>query len=147
MGREVSKQEMRLEEIREIIGARTSLGLLSGRYDWLDDQTMATAVAELDGGQKRLHRLRVEPSRRWASGFACFFFVWVGAPLAIWFRSADYWTSFGICFLPILVMYYPFFMYGLDRAKDGSWPAIGVWLGNLVMLGIGAYWMRRVYRG
>ncbi len=88
MGREIGKQEVRLEEMREIIGARTSLGLLSGRYDWLDDQAMATAVGELDGGQTRLLRLRLEPSRRWASGFACFFFVWVGAPLAIWFRSA-----------------------------------------------------------
>ena len=143
---EVRDQESKQEDSSEIIGARTSLGLLSGRYDWLDDSAMQDTLRELYEGRERLNRLRVEPARRWASGFACFFFVWVGVPLSIWFRSADYWTSFGMCFLPILLLYYPFFVYGLDRAKDGSWPAFSVWLGNLVMLAVGAFWMRRVYK-
>ncbi len=143
---EVRAQQAKLEDASEVVGARTSLGLLSGRYDWLDDSAMHGTLGTLHTGRERLHRLRVEPVRRWASGFACFFFVWVGVPIAIWFRSADYWTSFGMCFLPILILYYPFFIYGLERAKDGSWPSFSVWLGNLVMLGVGAFWMRRVYR-
>lgn len=143
---EVKNQEAKLEDASEVIGARASLGLLSGRYDWLDDNAMHESLNELYNGKVRLTRLRFEPARRWASGFACFFFVWVGVPLSIWFRSADYWTSFGMCFLPILLLYYPFFVYGLDRVKDGSWPTISVWLGNLVLLGVGAFWMRRVYR-
>lgn len=146
IGREVRAQEAKLEETAEMVGARTALGLASGRYDWLDDAAMLGKLEDIYRGRERLHRLRLEPARRWASGFACFFFVWVGVPLAIWFRSADYWTSFGLCFLPILLLYYPFFVYGLDRAKDGSWPAFSVWLGNLVMLGVGAFWMRRVYK-
>jgi lipopolysaccharide export system permease protein len=143
---EVRGQREKIRTTEEILGARTGLGLLSGRYDWLDNQAVHEDMNTLYTGRERLNRLRVEPARRWASGFACFFFVWVGAPLAIWFRSADYWTSFGLCFLPTLLLYYPFFVYGLDRAKDGSWPSFSVWLGNLVMLLIGAWWMRRVYR-
>ncbi len=143
---EVRGLEAKLEDASEMVGARTSLGLLSGRYDWLDDSAMHSTLGTLHAGRERLHRLRVEPSRRWASGFACFFFVWVGVPIAIWFRSADYWTSFGMCFLPILLLYYPFFVYGFMRAKDGSWPSFSVWLGNLVMLAVGAFWMRRIYR-
>jgi lipopolysaccharide export system permease protein len=139
-------QAEKLETTKEIVGARTAFALLSGRYDWLDDETNNGKLNELNSGRDRLNKLQVEPARRWASGFACFFFVWVGVPLAIWFRSADYWTTFGLCFLPILLLYYPFFVYGLDRAKDGSWPAFSVWLGNLVMLAIGAWWLRRVYK-
>jgi lipopolysaccharide export system permease protein len=146
IGNEIRKQRDRLEKTNEIIGARTALGLLSGRYDWLDDENMHKNLVEVYSGRERLHRLNAEPARRWASGFACFFFVWLGVPLSIWFKSADYWTSFGLCFLPILLLYYPFFVYGLDRAKDGSWPSFSVWLGNLVMLVVGAWWMRKVYR-
>jgi lipopolysaccharide export system permease protein len=146
IGHEVRKQRDRIEKTQELIGTRTALGLLSGRYDWLDDEATDKSLNEIYAGRVRLHKLQAEPARRWASGFACFFFVWVGVPLSIWFRSADYWTSFGICFLPILLVYYPFFVYGMDRAKDGSWPSFSVWLGNLVMLGVGAWWMRKVIR-
>lgn len=146
IGREVRQQKEVIESTKEIIGARTSFALLSGRYDWLDDAATQEKLGELYRGRERLQKLQVEPARRWASGFACFFFVWVGVPAAIWFRSADYWTTFGLCFLPILLLYYPFFVYGLDRAKDGSWPAFCVWLGNLVMLAVGAWWLRVVYK-
>jgi lipopolysaccharide export system permease protein len=146
IGREVRQQKEKLASTRETVAARTAFALLSGRYDWLDDATTVDKLNELYRGRERLNKLHVEPARRWASGFACFFFVWVGVPLAIWFRSADYWTTFGLCFLPILLLYYPFFAYGLDRAKDGSWPAFSVWLANLVLLAIGAWWMHRVYK-
>ena len=79
-------------------------------------------------------------------GFSCFFFVWLGIPLAINMRSADYWTSFGACFLPILLIYYPLFALGLDRAKNGMWPAYSVWLGNLVLFAFGLWLLRKVYR-
>lgn len=146
IGREIRQQQALLESTKEMIGTRTAFALLSGRYDWLDDTATHDRLGELYRGRERLQKLQVEPARRWASGFACFFFVWVGVPAAIWFRSADYWTTFGICFLPILLLYYPFFVYGLDRAKDGTWPAFSVWLGNLVMLAVGAWWLRKVYK-
>jgi lipopolysaccharide export system permease protein len=146
IGREIRQQQELLESTKEIVGARTAFALLSGRYDWLDDTATHDRLGELNRGRERLQKLQVEPARRWASGFACFFFVWVGVPAAIWFRSADYWATFGLCFLPILLLYYPFFVYGLDRAKDGSWPAFSVWLGNLVMLAVGAWWLRKVYK-
>ncbi|MDX1925813.1 MAG: LptF/LptG family permease [Pirellulaceae bacterium] len=146
IGREIRQQQELLESTKEMIGTRTAFALVSGRYDWLDDTATHDKLGELYRGRERLQKLQVEPARRWASGFACFFFVWVGVPAAIWFRSADYWTTFGICFLPILLLYYPFFVYGLDRAKDGTWPAFSVWLGNLVMLAVGAWWLRKVYK-
>jgi lipopolysaccharide export system permease protein len=61
-------------------------------------------------------------------------------------RSADHWTSFGACFLPILLLFYPAFMIGLNQAKDGHWPAAAVWLGNLILLLVGAWWLRKIYR-
>ena len=68
------------------------------------------------------------------------------APLAIRRRNSDLMTTFGICFLPILVVYYPLFAYGLNRAKNGALPPYCVWLGNVVCLAIGAWLLRKVGR-
>jgi lipopolysaccharide export system permease protein len=77
-------------------------------------------------------------------GFSCFFFVWMGVPMAILIRSADYAWTFGLCFVPILLIYYPLFGLALDRAKDGEWPAMSLWLGNLVLFLLGTWLLRRV---
>ena len=126
--------------------AYESAGLLIGRAGMFDDTIAKHYAWVVTASQQRLNRLETEPWRRWAAGFCCFFFVWVGIPLAIWMRSADYWTTFGLCFLPILLIYYPLFALGLDRSKDGSWPPYSVWLGNIVLLAIGSTLLRRVYR-
>jgi lipopolysaccharide export system permease protein len=64
--------------------------------------------------------------------------------MAILMKSADYAWTFGVCFLPILLMYYPLFGLALDRAKDGSWPAITLWIGNGFLLIVGAWLRHRV---
>jgi lipopolysaccharide export system permease protein len=130
----------------EILAARAAMGLAIGKYEWLDDQRTHEALRTVSLGKSRITRLNSEPWRRWASGFSCFCFVWVGIPLAIWMRSADYWTSFGACFMPILLVYYPVFAIGMGHAKDGTWPPVSVWMGNALLLLIGAWWMRKINR-
>ena len=89
-----------------------------------------------------LCRLRTEPYRRWANGFSCLCFALVGAPVAIRLRNADFLSSFFICFLPILVVYYPLMALGVDGA--GVLPPYAVWLGNIILVVVGIWWIRRV---
>ena len=79
------------------------------------------------------------PHRRWAGGFACLCFVLVGVPMAICLRNRDFLTSFFLCFLPILIVYYPLMIFGADQAKNGNLPTIFVWAGNgmLMLWGVG----------
>lgn len=93
-----------------------------------------------------LHRLRTEPARRWANGFSCLCFVLIGIPISIRFRNNDVFTSFGMCFLPILLVYYPLLMFGMDRAKAGALPPLIVWLGNAILALAGIWQLRRVMR-
>jgi len=88
----------------------------------------------------------MEPWRRWANGFSCLCFVLVGAPMAIRMRNADFLTSFFLCFLPILIVYYPVFMLGVDQAKRGSVPPVVVWTGNVLITLWGWWLLRRVVR-
>ena len=112
--------------------------------------TVPAAVAHeralLDWETTRLNRIVMEPWRRWANGFSCLCFVLVGAPMAIRMRNADFLTSFFLCFLPILIVYYPVFMLGVDQAKRGSVPPAVVWMGNVLITLWGWWLLRRVVR-
>lgn len=151
---------MRLDEIAEAtaqqrettivakqrLAMRAALQMLSGDFAALKAPQWKTRTAAMVGGELRLHRLETEPHRRWASGFSCLCFVFVGIPLAIRLRNSDYFSTFGICFLPILIVYYPLFAFGLDGAKNGRLPPCSVWFGNIVCVIVGVLLYRKVVR-
>ena len=66
--------------------------------------------------------------------------------MAIRLRNSDVLTSFFLCFLPILVVYYPLLAFGLDRAKSGTMNPQLVWLANLALAAWGLWLLRRVVR-
>lgn len=144
--RAVKQQRQAISRMEETLAADAAFQMIRGDFTRLSDPKWQFAHTAIENEVHRFHRMRTEPWRRWANGFSCLFFVMVGAPLAIRLRTADLWTSFAACFLPILALYYPLLMYGVDRAKCGVLPPYSVWLGNL-MLGLAGCWlMRKVQR-
>jgi lipopolysaccharide export system permease protein len=133
-------------QLRQLAAAKTALAIFSGRME----QTLPVAVQEerdeVKHATARLNRIIMEPWRRWANGFSCLCFVLVGAPMAIRMRNADFLTSFFLCFLPILVVYYPVFMLGVSRVKAGVLPPPAVWMGNILIMLWGLWLLRRVIR-
>ncbi|MEM7475233.1 MAG: LptF/LptG family permease [Planctomycetota bacterium] len=146
IGFEKQKETQKIHHTRQQLASLSAMGLGIGKYDWLDSEATRRDLSQIQIAENRISRLSLEPWRRWAQGFSCFCFVWVAIPFAIWLKSADHWTSFGACFMPILLIYYPVFAVGLGNAKDGSWPPFTVWLGNVVLLLVGAFWLRKLYR-
>jgi lipopolysaccharide export system permease protein len=135
-----------ISQIQQLAAAKTALAIFSGRME----QTLPAAVQaerqEANRATSRLNRIIMEPWRRWANGFSCLCFVLVGAPMAIRMRNADFLTSFFLCFLPILVVYYPVFMLGVSRVKAGVLPPPAVWMGNILIMLWGLWLLRRVIR-
>ena len=135
-----------MQQMQQQYAAEAAYEMLTGEFGALTGPKWSGYHLQLRDAQYQLYRLKLVPWRRWANGFSCLFFVLVGAPLAIRLRNADVWTSFGLCFLPILLLYYPLLMYGLDRAKCGALPPYSIWLGNLVLLGGGSWLVYSVLR-
>jgi lipopolysaccharide export system permease protein len=135
-----------IQRLEQQLAVDSAIAYLMGDFDDLTGASWTERLRWLDSQRQYLHRLDVEPYRRWSGGFSCLAFVLVGAPLAIRLRTADLMTTFGICFLPILLVYYPLFACGLDRAKDGVLPPYCVWLGNLICALIGGWLLRWVAR-
>ena len=62
----------------------------------------------------------------------------MGCPVGIWFSRSDYLSSFIVCFLPIVLLYYPLLLCGTGMAKDGRMnPILYVVGANLIMMSIG----------
>jgi len=139
-------QLARIDQLEQMMAGRTSLGLFAGRMEQTTPAAVEGERQQIARARARLRAITVEPWRRWASGFSCLCFVLVGAPMAIRMRNADFLTSFFLCFLPILVVYYPLLMLGVDQAKDGAVPPAAVWLGNLLVALWGWWLLRRVIR-
>jgi lipopolysaccharide export system permease protein len=144
--KEITRQRTINQRRKEKLASRFSMGLATGRFGELSDPTSGQLNYEMHETEKRLAKLQTEPMRRWAQGFSCLAFVWFGVPLAIRIRSADYWWTFGVCFIPTLLIYYPLFGLALDFAKGGKWPAVSLWLGNITLTLIGTWMMREVIR-
>lgn len=140
------EQLSRIAQLDQVAAGKLAMALLSGAMESTIPAAVEPERAALAEARGRLYRIRMEPWRRWANGFSCLCFVLVGAPMAIRMRNADFLTSFFLCFLPILVVYYPVFMLGVDQAKRGAVPPIAVWLGNLLIVLWGWWLLRRVVR-
>jgi len=142
--REIARQHAEIERLGQTNAAEAAFLLLGGEFERLTEPAWSPRRRQVAAAQTRLNRLRTESWRRWANGFSCFFFVLVGCPLAIRMRSQDYVSTFFVCFLPILLIYYPLLALGVDRAKDGAFPPYSVWLANGLICAVGLWLLRRV---
>lgn len=134
----------RLEALRHEQSTERALAMMTGDFERLNADAWSTFENQRSGQEYRSRRLAVEPYRRWANGFSCLSFVMVGVPMAIWRQKGEFLASFFLCFLPILLVYYPLLMVSVDHAKAGDVPPIAVWLGNAVLAVWGLWMMRRV---
>ena len=143
---EIERQKIELAQLKRDSAVRAVSQTMTGDLYGLTNADWETRLDDLKDAKKRLIRLNVTPHRRWANGFSCFAFAIIGIPVALRLKTANYATTFGICFIPILLLYYPLFMVGLDGAKNGTMPPYAAWLGNLTCVMIGVYLMYKEFR-
>ena len=143
---EIATQTGQLTKMKQANAMLACSQLVSGDMLGLSNGDWQQRLTEQESATKRLSRLHVVPHRRWANGFSCLAFAMIGIPIALRMKTSNYATTFGVCFLPILAIYYPLFMFGLNGAKVGDLPPYGAWIGNLVCMLIGGFWIWRGFR-
>jgi len=94
-----------------------------------------------------INEVDTEAAARPALSFSCVFFVLVGCPVGVWFHRRDYLSAFVTCFLPIVLVYYPLMMFGMNMGKKGRLdPLIGLWCGNALLAVVGLTLLYRLVR-
>lgn len=139
---EVAQVELEMSNYQRRQAANLALMFGTGDFDSLALKDWGHEAIILQDFRNHLYRLFTEPPRRWSAGFSCLCFVLVGAPMAIWRRNADFLTSFFLCFGPIIVVYYPLLVFGVEQAKSGALSPQIVWLGNGVLAACGLWLLR-----
>ncbi len=146
IGAAVQQGTERFGQIEQSMTAQASFALITGEFHSLAQQNWKWRERELEGAKQRLNRLHLEPWRRWANGFSCLGFVLIGIPVAMRLRFSEFLATFFVCFLPILIVYYPLMAVSVSQAKDGVFPPPTVWIGNILLGIVGVALLRRVNR-
>ena len=83
---------------------------------------------------RQIRTLECEFYMRPALAFGCLVFAMIGCPVGIWANRSDYLSTFVICFLPTVFVYYPLLLAGANMGKDGKIPlGVGCWLANIIL--------------
>jgi lipopolysaccharide export LptBFGC system permease protein LptF len=84
--------------------------------------------------RRSIRNVEAEYYLRPALACGCLLFAILGCPVGIWANRADYLSTFVICFLPALFVYYPLLLAGSGMGKDGKLPlGLGCWAANIVV--------------
>jgi lipopolysaccharide export system permease protein len=106
------------------------------------EQSVAALLQLLNDPTKEkrsLIKIRTEIHKRFAFPFACVVLGLVGIPFGAYRRKGTRSYGFVLCII-ILFLYYVFLNFGETLAKRGVlYPALGIWLPNVVLGIIGSY--------
>lgn len=133
------------ERRRQSVAA--SLWIASGRPRLVNWGFVRQAFIDYDYFEHRYDKLETEKQMRVAIAFSPLFFVLLGTPVGIWRARGDFLTAFMVCFLPIITIYYPLTLFGVNLGKEGIVePLLALWAGNLVLAVLCGLVLRPVLR-
>jgi lipopolysaccharide export system permease protein len=149
-GQIVEEQEIcqtRSVEERRRQSVAASLWIASGRPRLVNWGSVRQAFVDYDYYEHRYDKLETEKQMRVAIAFSPLFFVLLGTPVGIWRARGDFLTAFMVCFLPIITIYYPLTLFGVNLGKEGMVePLYALWAGNLVLAVLCGLVLRPVLR-
>ncbi len=125
---------------------RAALQLGAGRVQLIDWPHIRAAFRDYARWRQEWSEIDTEKNMRLALGVGSFFFVLLGAPVGIMFAKRDFLSAFISCFLPIIILYYPLVLAGVNMARTGQATAWVVWGGDLVLGVLAGFSLRTIQK-
>jgi lipopolysaccharide export system permease protein len=127
--------------------ALVAFSLTHGNYYQLNDPRLQVYEIRMEGLANRFSKLETEVHTRLALACSCFFFALVGSPFSILQGKRQFLTNFFLCFVPILLIYYPVVLLTQNLSKNNDLdPSFGMWIANGILLVVGLTILRKVLR-
>ena len=124
-------ENIAMERKRQAFAAAWYFG--SGRPQLVMWPQIHAAFARYDYWTSENLKFETEIQMRQAMSWGSLFFVILGAPVGILFARRDFLSAFISCFMPIILVYYPLMLFGMNLGKEGIIPPELVWTGNVVL--------------
>ena len=119
--------------------------LMLGDFDRLNHERFAPQRKQLKRKTSMQRKMKTELHSRFAMAASCFLFVLVGAPYSILQAKQQFLTNFIMCFVPILLIYYPAMFLMINLSKSGTVdPWWAMWVANALIAIAGLRYLRRV---
>jgi len=113
---------------------RAALRMASGRFDRVDWRDVQLAFNDYGFWNRKLSEFETEKQFRVSQSVGTLIFVLLGAPVGILFARRDFLSAFITCFMPIILVYYPLLLLGINLGKEDVLnPVLALWSGNLLL--------------
>lgn len=127
--------EQEIARNRERKAVSTAFKLALGQYEDFETTEFQSYDDRISSDRESTNKHRTELHNRFALSCSCFFFALVGGPFSIVQARRQFLTTFFLCFLPILLIYYPVVLLMMNLAKHGTVdPSWAMWIGNVILL-------------
>lgn len=137
------RAERDAEENQRLI--ETAFALTQGHFENLSTEDFQPGAWQDIYAQRRVGKLKTEIHSRYALACSCFFFVLLGSSFSIYHGRSQFLTNFFVCFMPVLLVYYPVVLLMMTLSKNETVnPIWAMWVGNAVLLAAGVYILRKV---
>ena len=123
-----------IETVRKREAIKDGFAFASGRLDPINWGDVHQAFRDHADWIRRCNELETEWQLRISMAFGSLLFVILGAPVGILFAKRDFLSAFMTCFLPIIGIYYPLMLFGVNMSKEGLLgPIVSLWIGNVLL--------------
>lgn len=146
---DVEKAKFRMLIVRERKrrAVEAAFRIASGRLDRIEWGVIQRAFIDYGFWESRINTFETEKQLRVAQSFGSLIFVILGAPVGILFARRDFLSAFISCFLPIILLYYPLMLLGVNLGKEGVLnPVLALWGGNVLLAVIAGFVLPPVIR-
>lgn len=144
---EIDSFKSRIEESQLRRDQESAMLMLTGDFVQFGEGSIQPFADFPRTAEKRIRRLHTETHSRYSMAGSCLFFALLGGPFAVYQARRQFITSFIMCFLPILLVYYPvmFLMVNLGKKGDVD-PSWAMWTPNVLIGIVAIIVLRRVVK-
>jgi lipopolysaccharide export system permease protein len=144
---QIASAEEKIGTERKRQAITTGLKFAMGRFEDVNWGTVQKSFIDYNHYQRKIHEYQTEKQLRTSMAFGSLLFVILGAPVGILFAKRDFLSAFISCFMPIILLYYPLTLFGVNLGKEGTLPpAQALWMGNLVLAALSIWAYPRVIK-
>ncbi len=132
---ELAKNRLLIATARKREAIKDAFAFATGRIDDIKWPDVHQVFRDHGDWVRGCNELNTEWHRRVSMALGSLLFVLVGAPVGIRFARRDFLSAFMTCFLPIIAIYYPLMLGGVNMSKEDQLaPYFSLWIGNVLLL-------------
>ena len=100
-------------------------------------QSIGSQINAIEAHRRYIRKYRVETNKKITLPLACFFFLFIGAPVGAWARKGGLGVALGLG-IGLFIIYWAFLIGGEELADRGFVaPWLSMWMPNFVLTAIG----------